>query len=87
MPEEDGQTGRARWLAETGGGQDPVAGQAGWQAWSIGLQGQMTGWFRWLAGLEQMDRRSKEFSGVDILTKHLHRIFNHLCRIFDSGFT
>ena len=50
--------GRVLWRAGWGGGQGGVAGRLGWRAWSGGGQG----------GRKGMDLRSKEYSGVNIVT-------------------
>ena len=50
-----------------------MAGRVGWWAGSGGG----------LGGRSGMDLRSKECSGVNIVTLNLRRIFNHLRKIFD----
>ena len=62
------------WRAGWGGGQGGEAGRIGWRAgldgWQYAVAGQVgAGWVGWLAGGQNgVDLRSKECSGVNIVT-------------------
>ena len=56
-----------------------MAGLVGWRAGSGGGQGGEAG--RVGSGRRGMDLWSKELSGVNIVTKNLQRVLDHLSRI------